>query len=240
MIIRQVVRMASLTVFIALLVACDSSTSSRRPIVYDFDLRTDTAGWRGAFSDYPAGREDDVEFVADHRALPDTLEPGSSLYHRGMNISDDLFMYFDKQIEGLRPHADYRASFRVEFASNAGQDCALGVGSSVFIKAGASQIEPEGAPDSHGIIRLNIDKGEQQNSGANALQLGDIRNDQPGCEDGAPFSIAVRESVDESIIVEADAEGRVWLLFGSESAFESPHELYFTRFRVELEKILSY
>lgn len=219
-----------------LLSACDdSATSPRQPITYDFDLNADTSGWQSGFSDYPVGREEDIGFIGEVRYRPDTLTNGRALYQFGINISDDLFMYFAKRIDGLEPGVTYRASFRVEFASNHGQDCAFGVGSSVYIKAGVSPVEPQVDADS-GMMRINIDKGEQYNSGANALLLGDIRNDQPGCSDSSPFSTAVRESGQESLTVRSDAEGRLWILLATESAFESPHELYFTRLRVQLSK----
>jgi len=220
-----------------LLLGCDSTTAPPPRTVLDFDFRTDPSGWRAAFSDYPQGREADVEFVAGERDLPAPLDPGRALYHRGVNISDDLFMYFDRPVEGLEPGAEYRAWFRVEFASAHGQGCAFGVGSSVFLKAGASGVELAGGVDDQGVIRLNVDKGEQQNGGANAVLLGDIRNGAPGCEPDAPFAAAAREVPGASITVAAGGTGRLWLFFGSESAFESEHELYFTRLRVELERV---
>lgn len=221
-----------------LLLGCDSNNSSdpTRPIVHDFDFTEEAAGWEADLVDYPEGREEDVSFTAGIRDLPEPLGSGSALYHSGVNISDDLFMYFKQRIGGLEPTTTYRASFRLDFASNHGQDCTFGVGSSVYLKTGASQIEPMGSPDSSGIIRLNVDKGQQRNSGANALLLGDIRNGQPGCDATAPFAIATRESEGETISVQSDDQGRLWLFFGSESAFESVHELYFTRFRAELEQ----
>lgn len=216
------------------LYACDGSTTSpKQPAVYDFDFEVDTTGWQAGFADYPVGREDDVGFIGEVRDRPDTLTVGRALYQFGDNISDDLFMYFARQVDGLEPNTTYRASFHVEFASNHGQDCMFGVGSSVYIKAGVSPIEPDVDADS-GMMRMNIDKGQQHNSGAHALLLGDVRNDQPGCSDDAPYSVSVRESGEETLTVQSDANGRIWLILATESAFESPHELYFTRLQVQL------
>ncbi len=225
----------AIVVVLALSACDDSSTTPRQPVVYDFNFDIDTSGWQAGFADYPVGREVDIGFVGEVRDRPDTLTDGRALYQFGDNISDDLFMYFARQVDGLEPSATYRASFQVEFASNHGQDCAFGVGSSVYIKAGVSPIEPRVDADS-GMMRINIDKGQQHNSGAHALLLGDIRNDQPGCSDNAPFSISVRESGNATLTVQSDVNGRIWMLVATESAFESPHELYFTRFRVQLIK----
>ena len=215
-----------------LLLGCDSSTPPSPRSVYEFDFRSDTAGWVAGLADYPAGREDDVGFVADHRALPDPLGPAPAFYHRGDNISDDLFMYFARRVGGLEPATVYHVSFRLEFASSYGQDCTVGAGSSVFLKAGASTIEPVAAADSLGMVRLNIDKGQQQNGGANAVLLGDVRNGLPGCI-GVPYGRASRAG-GETIAVRSSNAGDLWLLFGSESAFESVHELFFMRLRVDL------
>ena len=220
----------------ACLAACTPTTSPPERLTLAFDFRSDTTGWRAAFSDYPAGREADVGFDAGVRPLPAPLPAGAALYHRGDNISDDLFMYFDRRVTGLRPNAAYRARFRLEFASNYGDDCTIGVGALVYLKAGASTIEPAGAPDPQGVIRLNVDKGEQMNGGSDAVLLGDVRNGEPGCDENAPFAVAARE-VEASIIVRADAAGGIWLFLGSESAFESPHELYFTRLTVSLQRL---
>jgi hypothetical protein len=225
--------LAVLVLFAASLAACSSTSSTSSRFVFDFDFDADTLGWQAGFSDYPQGREKDVQFIADHRSLPDTLS-GSAFYHQGNNISDDLFMYFTKEITGLEPGAEYRASFGLTFASNYGQDCDLGVGALVFLKAGAAGVEPVGSPDSTGIVRLNIDKGNQQNGGANAVLLGDVRNGMPGCAADAPFAVASRDG-ETTIRVRADGTGRIWLIFGSESAFESEHQLYFTRLQAVLE-----
>jgi hypothetical protein len=83
------------------------------------------------------------------------------------------------------------------------------VGALTYLKAGASTIEPAGAPDDQGVVRLNVDKGKQMNSGANALLLGDARNGAPGCAVDAPFVLATRQS-DASITVQADAAGGTW------------------------------
>lgn len=85
-------------------------------------------------------------------------------------------------------------------------------------------------------VRLSVDKGNQQNGGANALVLGDIRNGEPGCGEEVPFAT---ETVtrEDTITVTADDHGRLWLFLGTESAFEVAHELFFTSFRVTLEPV---
>lgn len=193
------------------------------------------------FTDFPVEQEEEVDFVANWRPLPEELaDQGSALYHRGFNLSDALFMYFKRRVAGLAPGARYRATFSLEFASNAGQDCEVGVAVNVWLKTGASTeqpvrvVEEEGAQDWY---FLSVDKGFQMNEGENALLLGDMRNGLPGCGPEVPWATRALTSGDRAIEVTADSEGGLWLFFGSESGFEVTHELYFLRFEAVLERL---
>ena len=156
-------------------------------------------------------------------------DEGPALYHRGFNLSDDLFMYFKRPVEGLEPGRRYEVTFSLEFASEAGQDCDIGTATSVFLKTGASTEEPVRVIGDDGWVRLSVDKGEQANEGPNALILGDMRNGVPGCGPEVPWALRTYESANRSLRVPADDEGRLWLFFGSESAFEVAHELFIER-----------
>jgi len=217
------------------LAGCSDATAPSETRQLDFDFRADPSGWTADFTDFPEGRAADVGFEAGVRSLPDPLE-GSSLFHRGNNFSDDLFMYFKHRIEGLEPEARYRARFEVSFASDEGEDCGVGKAPNVVVKAGAAATEPSRVVDEDGIVRLSVDKGSQRNSGENALVLGDIRNGEPGCGEEVPFAEET-VSVEETISVSADGDGRLWLLLGTESAFEVAHQLHFTELRVTLERV---
>lgn len=233
--LRRSVLAATLAVAVAALAGCSETTAPGDARQLDFDFRTDPSGWEADFTDFPEGRGEDVGFEAGVRELPDPLE-GSSLFHRGNNFSDDLFMYFKRRIEGLEPGTSYRAGFEIRFASDEGQDCGVGTGPNVVVKAGAAATEPVRVVDDRGNVRLSVDKGGQRNSGANALVLGDIRNGEPGCGDDLPFAEET-VTVEETITVTADGDGRLWLFFGTESAFEVAHGLYFTELRVRLEDV---
>lgn len=229
-------RIAAFAALIALavgLAGCSETTAPSDGRQLDFDFRADASGWEADFTDFPEGRDEDVGFEAGVRPLPDPLE-GQSLFHRGNNFSDDLFMYFKRRVEGLEPATRYRAGFEIRFASDEGQDCDVGKAPNVVVKAGAAATEPVRVVDDRGNVRLSVDKGSQRNPGENALVLGDIRNGQPGCGDDLPFAEET-VTVEETITVSADDAGGLWLFFGTESAFEVAHGLYFTELRVRLE-----
>lgn len=213
--------------------ACGAGRLEDRFIV-NFDFSNDQQGWVAGASDFPVGREEDIQFVADHRTLPPPLDQRGALFQSGLNISDDLFMYFTRRIAGLVPSGRYDARFRVEYASNVGAECVAGVGGSVWIKAGASRIEPQRVEDEFGNYRMNIDKGEQLNDGRAAVVLGDIRNELPGCPStDPPYGTNAHENGDPLLVTAAN-DGSLWLLVGTESGFEAEHHLYFLSFRVEL------
>ena len=79
-----------------------------------------------------------------HRRLPDGLE-GSGLYIQGHNRSDNLFMFFKRQVGGLKADAEYTAVLYLDLATNVPEGL-VGIGGSpgesVFVKTGASTVEP--------------------------------------------------------------------------------------------------
>lgn len=226
------------------LAACgDGATSppETRTFAFDFSSGSEAGAWSADFVDVAADQQESVGFVAAHRALPESVaEADSALYQEGANVSDDLFMFFRRRVEGLEPGADYRASFRITFASDHGQGCDVGLGPNAWIKAGASAAEPTRQVTEDGYLRLTVDKGAQSQGGSAALVLGDVRNGLPGCGDEIAYAADTLESGEvgaATVEVEADEEGRAWLFFGSESAFEVTLDLYVLDFEATLEPI---
>ena len=213
--------------------ACSDGTAPGGTLILEADFNQ-AAGWVADFVDVPASQESDVQFEAGTRPLPDNLGAGQQgLYHAGTNISDDLFMFFRKQVSGLEPGTTYRATFELTFASTAGAGCDVGP-SSIWIKAGLSPQAPSRTVDGSGNLRLTVDKGQQENDGTAALNLGDIRNAVPGCPSNGAWGGRTITSGSRSLTVTTTPEGSLWLFFGSESGFEIRHELYFLRLKATL------
>jgi hypothetical protein len=84
-----------------------------------------------------------------------------------------------------------------------------------------------------GWYRLSADKGFQADVGADAVLLGEIHNTDAGCT--GVWGLGSLENRTSPFQVSAGADGSVWLFFGEESAFEGPHELYFTSFEAVFE-----
>ena len=198
-----------------------------RLIEFEYAFENDAEGWTAGFADLPMDYDPAIyELDSSHRALPDGLE-GSGIYIQGHNRSDDLFMYLKRQVEGLEPSAVYTVSASIDLATNVPL-AMVGIGGSpgesVFVKAGASMVEPAAVTGSNNHLRMNIDKGNQSTGGSAMKVVGNVANpDVIGDE----YRIKTLASGPEFLNVETDSEGRAWLIVGTDSGFEGLTRLYY-------------
>lgn len=213
-----------------LLSACDNTDLSLDPgtgpaTEITIDFGTDR-GWRGGQADYSADTAPTEVVFQEGRDLP-TPFTGKGLYQAGTNRSDDLFLYATKKFTGLSPDSFYLLDFELRILTDVASDC-VGVGGSpgesVIVKAGASRVEPV-TVQAAGEFRMNIDKGNQTQSGEDALAIGDLANSRADCADGG-FEEKTLDSADR-LVVQTDANGALWILFGIDSGFEAGSELYY-------------
>ena len=199
-------------------------------LTFAFDFRGGPQGFVAGFADYPPADADLYELTADYRALPPPLASQSALFISGVNRSDDLFMFFKRPIAGLSPGGRYIVTVSVEIATDTPAGC-FGVGGapgeSVWIKAGATAIEPLAIRDGS-YLRMNIDIGNQSGGGAHAVVLGDIANSR-SCEQARQWERKAFEGRPTPTPISIPPSGRAWLLFGADSGFEARTAIYFTR-----------
>jgi len=215
---------------LAIGVACGAGCSDDESIGFDYDFAGGPSGWVEGFADYPAGQDGLFELVADYRALEPPLDTSrSALYIAGTNRSDDLWMYYKTEV-ALPADTTYVVRFDVEIATDAPSGC-VGVGGSpgegVTVKAGVSLTEPDREPDAGGWWRMNIDKGNQTQSGEDAVVIGDLANSR-SCEQGPEWEL--KGLGGPSMMITTDSTGRAWLFVGTDSGYESRSEVYYTRF----------
>lgn len=224
-----------LYLIIVLLTGCETSDNST-PIQNEFSYQfsSDAEGWAGDFADYPQGAESFYELLFEYSILPYPLdETNGSLKISGNNHSDDLFMFIKKKISGLMPNASYQLIFTVEFASNVA-DGMVGIGGSpgegVTIKAGATQVEPVKELDAYdNYYRMNIDKSNQSQGGEDMMVIGDFSND-------TDQNVYTLKSVTSQtpFQVQANSDGELWLVVGSDSGFEGTTSIYYSKIEVLL------
>ena len=199
-------------------------------LTFTVDFHQGPQGFTAGFADYPPAHAEIYELLSDYRALPAPLEPNSALFISGVNRSDDLFMFFKGPIGGLRLGALYGVTVAVEIATDTPSGC-IGVGGapgeSVWIKAGATAIEPLPVRDG-AYLRMNVDIGNQSRGGAQAVVLGNVANSR-SCEQPRQWERKSFQGRTTPEPISASPDGRVWLLFGVDSGFEARTAIYFTR-----------
>ena len=216
------------------------------PVRVAYDFRQGALGWEAGFAEYAPDME--MQLDSGIRDLPDEIGiAGTGYYLQGMNRSDDLFMFLKRKIgthEGLVPNQEYRVIFEITFASNAPSD-AFGIGGppgeAVFLKAGATPIEPEVYLDTAtNYYLMTVDKGGgNSGSGPAASETGHIANGLTPEEIdmmNPPYMSLERHHVHEYTVT-ANSNGELWLLVGTDSGFEGLTGIYYQSISATLEPL---
>ncbi len=213
--------------FVLSFMSCDDEVGNDNfPQQFSYSFENDMNGWIADFADYPVGEEQFYELNSGHDTLPNPLDGSQgALMITGNNHSDDLFMFIKRKVTGFLPHQQLRITFQVEFASDA-PNGSIGVGGSpaesVYVKVGASGIEPEKITDGND-YRMNIDKGNQSNGGTDMIAIGNVANG----DTKFIYRLVNRNNADSPVSVTANEDGEVWLILGTDSGFEATTTLYY-------------
>jgi hypothetical protein len=224
----------TLILIIALFSCRDGKVDSPERIVHEWDFAADAQGWAGNFADYPMGSEEFYELEFGYENLPAPLDSAKgALKLSGSNRSDDLFMYAYRRITGLAPGTVYNITFHVEFASNVA-DNMVGIGGSpgesVYIKAGATDIEPGREIDDMDYYRMDIDKGNQSQGGNDMIVIGDFSNDT----DQEVYTLKTVTNDEQAFSVMPNDAGELWIIVGTDSGFEGSTTIYYSFISVEM------
>ncbi len=234
---RPVTRAEMATFLVRALKLIPDSTPALETVRFGFSLELDSEGWVVGFADLPADYDPSIyELDSGHRALPEGLH-GAGIYVQGHNRSDDLFMYLKRRVDGLIPMASYEVAVTVELATNVGAGL-IGIGGSpgesVFVKAGASTVEPATVVDNIGHSRMNIDKGNQARGGTQMVVIGDVAHPDVSANE---YRIKTLDNSGSPVTVEADSTGSAWLIVGTDSGFEGLTRLYYDRIAYTLTPV---
>jgi hypothetical protein len=199
-----------------------------------------------SYADYPAGEERFFElYFTPRSALPSEIVSSQRcLKISGNNHSDDLFMYAYKKLDNLKPNTRYQVSFSLEFASNATKDC-IGTGgspgASVYMKIGVVSKKPTRSLDSGNYYRIDLDKGNQAQDGKDMILIGDISVDnQDALYRLKTLPYEPNQEMAEKINnyhFTSTKRGEGWVIFGSDSGYESTSTLFYTNLVVTFKEI---
>ena len=216
----------------------------KKEFQFNYTFEEDQQGWVTDFADLPADFDETFyELVSGWGALPSGLE-GNAIYLSGHNHSDDLFMFLKTQIDGLKPDTRYQVLFSIDLASNTPEGM-IGIGGSpgesVYVKAGATTVEPEVITDDEGWLRMNIDKGNQASEGEDMINLGTLANPNINLDTftGEEYALMSLTSEGRSFNVLSDAQGKVWLIAGTDSGFEGPTSVYYDMISIQMSEVES-
>jgi len=231
---------------VALITACGGGTlyvgapspSANRMISVDFN--TNAEGWTAGFADYPAGQEAFYELEASHSLLPASLGANrKGIRISGNNHSDDLFMFVTKKFNGFEPNTRYEIDFELGIGTDVHSGCS-GIGGSpgdsVYVKAGAAKIEPKAVNDGTGFYLMNIDKSNQAVGGSDAMVIGNIGNGLDCDNADQSYKKKTLKSEPVKFTTYSDANGAIWIIFGTDSGFEGPTTIYFIDALVKVTK----
>jgi hypothetical protein len=215
-----------------------ANDSGRRDLTFTFE--SGESNWTASYSDFAASTDpQDIQFVTQRRTTPaGTDRQSSAQFVSSTNVSDDLFTFISQGVGRLKPNTPYALTFEVELASNAPRRCPSVNGSpgeDVFLKVGASLVQPVAVTDTNTQrVRLNVDKGNQSVGGTNAQALGDIATDSEQCFN-TPYRIITRDNRGNPLRIITDETGRLWLFVGVDSDYTGTTELYYDTVHVVLE-----
>jgi hypothetical protein len=211
-----------------------------------FSFERGSLGFEALFADRPPGEDEFYELDYQYEALPAPLAVRRGVRLSGNNHSDDLAMLVKRELGGLMPDTLYKLELEMELASNVPTGCA-GIGGSpgdsVYLKLGATTLEPmaltSNAPGDNGWLRLNFDYGQQSQSGESAKVVGTLANSY-SCDVSAtaPWELKTLNTHGQNLRARTDADGALWVVAGSDSAFEGRTDWYLTALRVRLEPVL--
>jgi len=202
----------------------------------NFDMTAACDGWQGGFADYPAGQESFYELTA--YCADNLTNANRGFFLSGANHSDDLFMFVKHPISDLKQSHTYAVEAEVSFLSRAPTNC-VGAGgdpgAGVYIKFGASAADPVPVLQPDGMLRMNVDIGNQSNSGSNAVVIGNIATGNTNCFNGQ-YELK-KSQTPAPLAAQTDENGTLWIFAGADSGFEGRTSLFFSQISVRIRSL---
>lgn len=220
---------------LVLLTACNSDDVEPVTVELSTEFLYGDDDWIAGFSDYPVDDAEIFQLQSGVKEIPNTVDKKGFMLG-GMNRSDDLFMYIKKQITGLAPNTRYVLNADISFWSEAGNVC-FGIGGSpgdsVYMKAGASEVEPMQAD-----YYMNIDIGSQSEDGSDAKVIGNVSIDGLSCDGGDFGNKELSLSTSANFEIITSPYGDAWVIVGTDSGYEGQTHLYYESVKITLTPVL--
>ncbi|MDR2910261.1 MAG: hypothetical protein LBV47_02690 [Bacteroidales bacterium] len=223
-----------LFIIIALLNGCASQEDDEGNITkWNFGFDKDMEGFEAVFADY----HDDghgyatYEMKSEYKEIPVENQKSKGLYITSRNISDDIFMGYVKKLDGLRKNHNYTFTVSFQLVTDVrGGMAGIGgsPGQSVFVKGGITAIKPETQKSTEGRYGLNIDIGNQSESGKDMKVIGNMEKPE-ATADLIGFDY---KDINFTVNATTDSNGCVYIIIGTDSGFEGLTEYYLDNIQI--------
>ena len=223
--------MKKLLTLLSLALIINGCVSPKDKKEWVFDFNDDLEGFEEIFADYHDDGNDfeTYEMTFGRELVPIGTNASQGLFISAQNRSDDLFMGYFKKLTGLKSSLIYKLkiSFKLATSEDAGS---IGVGGSpaesVYVKAGAVHQKPQINLDDQKVYRLNINIGNQA-EGSDLIKV--ISN--MAKPDGSATGYVIKE-LSVEVEITTTTEGSVYILIGTDSAFEGLTRYYLDDIKV--------
>ena len=215
--------------------ACGCGALRANALTFKTTFASGYDGWVADFANYKEG--DSSRRVLKHSIVPvrDLFPTLTVLQMTGYTTEQsradsvaDLFPFIRKRFTGLVPNTDYRITFRLGLATAYGQFET----STLWIKAGATAIEPRKIMGDDKFVRINISKGPARGPGADMDTLGSIAYHGTGHTNPEPRSF---DNAKHPFHFKSDESGAVWITVGAEYLPETGSILEFNVGTIEVD-----
>ncbi|QRR01705.1 hypothetical protein [Dyadobacter sandarakinus] len=218
-----------ITLFVS---GCNDNGNINTTTIIDANFQTGVDGWTPGFSEFSTDTDSaTLQTAAGVARLPKGLDTTQyAMRMQAQNGSDDMFMFLKKKVSGFVPNQTYNINIELTLGTQypaASMGTGGSPGSSVYLKAGASPIEPVVKLDK-GFYHFSLDKGQQSQAGKDAVLLGDVANG----EEDFVYRLVQRSNAGKPISVKANAAGEIWFFVGTDSGFEGLSIFYYDRIRI--------
>jgi len=221
MLMGRVLKGLFIVVPFALMLGCSPDMESA-DFISTFDFATVDQQWIGGISDYPSDYEDSSEYVVRSAQLAySSVYDGIELSISAENPYGEIFYFFKREIEGLKPNKNYKLDFEFLVSSQLASGATIGDSEDIYLKIGAVNYEPQlkkvQLDDEEEYVMLNVDKGSSNSdTGSDLTNVGSIRDftgDEAEAISGHTFDIPIQ--------VRTDGNGKIWLVIGVDSGIKS-------------------
>ena len=186
------------------------------------NFEVDEQGWTSHFTGYPASEESYSRLSVEWSKIIPPFASRGGLSFVGRNYGNPIFLYIQKEVEGLLPNTNYRVMFNMDWIYQMEPETVP-----IFVKVGALNKEPE-LTDLCEIV-ASFDKGKIGQDGRDFKVVGQLTPN----EFGYPFRKNL-QNYENTLSVDTDAEGRLFLMIGIEPESGDTENVFLNTLRVVL------